>query len=168
MSADGCPKARIPPPGQHGGRLPSGRKRAGSLAARRYRAPLRRRSRDGPGPLTEEGIARHVAPLFSRVLHPRSAGLSRQSFAGPACSTRPRTTSPKPSGCGSRSWATRGTRGSAEIDAYRARLARCCDAPRADCVVPKTSAGQGLRAILNSYDRRRVSSRRAANSTRST
>jgi len=25
-------------------------------------------------------------------------------------------------------------------------------APRADCVVPKTSAGQGLRAILNSYD----------------
>ena len=39
----------------------------------------------GPGPLTEEGIARHVAPLFSRVLHPigrsispiiRSAGLS--------------------------------------------------------------------------------------------
>jgi kynureninase len=26
-------------------------------------------------------------------------------------------------------------------------------APRADCIVPKTSAGQGLRAILNSYDR---------------
>ena len=25
-------------------------------------------------------------------------------------------------------------------------------APRADCVVPKTSAGQGLRAVLNTYD----------------
>ena len=40
----------------------------------------------------------------------------------------------------------------AEIDAYRSRLARLLGAPRADCVVPKTSAGQGLRAILNSYD----------------
>jgi len=37
--------------------------------------------------------------------------------------------------------------------AYRARLAALLHAPRADCVVPKTSAGQGLRAILNSYDR---------------
>jgi kynureninase len=41
---------------------------------------------------------------------------------------------------------------SAEMDACRSRLARLLGAPRADCVVPKTSAGQGLRAILNTYD----------------
>ncbi|HZW71937.1 MAG TPA: aminotransferase class V-fold PLP-dependent enzyme, partial [Caldimonas sp.] len=42
---------------------------------------------------------------------------------------------------------------SAEMEAYRSRLARLLGAPRADCVVPKTSAGQGLRAILNSYQK---------------
>ncbi|HVO87126.1 MAG TPA: aminotransferase class V-fold PLP-dependent enzyme [Casimicrobiaceae bacterium] len=39
-----------------------------------------------------------------------------------------------------------------EMTAFRTRVARLINAPRADCVVPKTSAGQGLRAILNSYD----------------
>jgi kynureninase len=38
------------------------------------------------------------------------------------------------------------------MHAYRTRLARLLGAPRADCVVPKTNAGQGLRAILNTYD----------------
>ena len=41
----------------------------------------------------------------------------------------------------------------AEMRAYRARLAALLGAPRADCIVPKTSAGQGLRAVLNTYDR---------------
>ncbi len=41
-----------------------------------------------------------------------------------------------------------------ESDAYRGRIARLLGAPRADCVVPKTSAGQGLRAVLNTYDAR--------------
>ena len=49
-------------------------------------------------------------------------------------------------------WAARGTPGWPRCDAYRARLARLLHAPRADCVVPKTSAGQGLRAVLNTYD----------------
>jgi kynureninase len=39
------------------------------------------------------------------------------------------------------------------MDAYRARLARLLGVARADAVVPKTSAGQGLRAVLNTYDR---------------
>ncbi len=39
-----------------------------------------------------------------------------------------------------------------ELDAYRGRLARLMGASSADCVVPKTSAGQGLRTILNTYD----------------
>src|SRR5258706_1454628 len=37
-------------------------------------------------------------------------------------------------------------------DKWRELTARLLGAPRADCIVPKTSAGQGLRAILNSYD----------------
>ena len=36
--------------------------------------------------------------------------------------------------------------------AWRQRLAALMESPRADCIVPKMSAGQGLRAILNSYD----------------
>ena len=38
------------------------------------------------------------------------------------------------------------------MDAYRARLATLLGAPRPDSIVPKTSAGQGLRAVLNTYD----------------
>jgi kynureninase len=37
----------------------------------------------------------------------------------------------------------------AEQEAFRARIAHLIRAPRVDCIVPKTSAGQGLRAILN-------------------
>ncbi|MGZ8144787.1 MAG: aminotransferase class V-fold PLP-dependent enzyme [Methylosarcina sp.] len=39
-----------------------------------------------------------------------------------------------------------------EITAFRTRVAKLIHAPRADCVVPRASAGQGLRAILNCYD----------------
>jgi kynureninase len=38
------------------------------------------------------------------------------------------------------------------MHAYRGRLARLLHASRPDCVVPKASAGQGLRAILNTFD----------------
>src|SRR3954469_12881422 len=34
---------------------------------------------------------------------------------------------------------------------FRALTARLEGAQRADCIVPKTSAGQGLRAVLNSF-----------------
>jgi kynureninase len=37
---------------------------------------------------------------------------------------------------------------------FRALTAQLVGAPRADCIVPKTSAGQGLRAVLNSFDRK--------------
>jgi kynureninase len=36
-----------------------------------------------------------------------------------------------------------------EREAFRARIAQLIHAPRVDCIVPKTSAGQGLRAVLN-------------------
>src|SRR6185436_21079390 len=34
-------------------------------------------------------------------------------------------------------------------DKWRALTARLVGAPRPDCIIPKTSAGQGLRAVLN-------------------
>jgi len=40
-----------------------------------------------------------------------------------------------------------------ETAAFRTRVATLLHAPRTDCVVPKTSAGQGLRAILNTFER---------------
>src|SRR6266545_6148928 len=36
-------------------------------------------------------------------------------------------------------------------DKWRALTAKLVNAPSADCIVPKTSAGQGLRAVLNSF-----------------
>lgn len=41
----------------------------------------------------------------------------------------------------------------AEMNAFRDRIARLIHAPHSDCIVPKTNAGQGLRAILNCYDK---------------
>ena len=35
---------------------------------------------------------------------------------------------------------------------FRALVAKLVNAPRPDCIIPKTSAGQGLRAVLNCFD----------------
>lgn len=39
-----------------------------------------------------------------------------------------------------------------EMKSYRCQVAALLHAEQADCIVPKTSAGQGLRAILNCFD----------------
>ncbi|MGH8713293.1 MAG: aminotransferase class V-fold PLP-dependent enzyme, partial [Casimicrobiaceae bacterium] len=106
----------------------------------------------GPGPLTAAGIARHVAPLFSRVLAPHDGRiyLANHSLGRPLDATAADVAEAVAL------WQSRlgdaWDAWSAEIRAYRARLAALLHAPRPDCVVPKTSAGQGLRAILNSYE----------------
>src|SRR5690348_6929139 len=106
----------------------------------------------GPGPLTEDGIAQHVAPLFSRVL----AGAERPIYLANHSLGRPLDATAADVGDAIALWQSQlGNAWDAwlaEIGAYRARLGTLLHAPRADCVVPKTSAGQGLRAILNSYD----------------
>jgi kynureninase len=43
-----------------------------------------------------------------------------------------------------------------EVARYRTRIAKLLHAASGDCIVPKTSAGQGLRAILNAYERDQV------------
>lgn len=107
----------------------------------------------GPGSLTEAGLTAHVAPLFSRARaeSPGTIYLANHSLGRPLDATEDDVRE------GLAAWY--GRMGGAwdawmeEIGAFRARVALLMHAPRADCIVPKTSAGQGLRAILNAYDR---------------
>ena len=106
----------------------------------------------GDGPLTEAGVQRHVAPLFSRVLHEwrDRVYLANHSLGRPLDATDDDVRE------GLAAWyADLGGAWDAwfdEMRGFRARLAALMGAARDDCVVPKTSAGQGLRAILNTYD----------------
>ncbi|MEO8738877.1 MAG: aminotransferase class V-fold PLP-dependent enzyme [Casimicrobiaceae bacterium] len=106
----------------------------------------------GSGALTAEGIARHVAPLFSRVLE-RNA---RQIYLANHSLGRPLDATASDVAEAVMLWQTRlggaWDAWAVEMAAYRSRLAHLIGAARSDCIVPKTSAGQGLRAILNSYD----------------
>ena len=103
----------------------------------------------GSAPLSEAAIRERVAPLFSRVLERRrgTIDLANHSLGRPLDATADDVAE------AIELWQTRMGDAwdgwSAEMDAYRARLARLLGAPRVDCIVPKTSAGQGLRAVLN-------------------
>lgn len=100
-----------------------------------------------PGPLSEEAIQRHIAPLFSRVLGKDRIYLANHSLG------RPLDKMAEDVREGITLWETKlgnaWDEWLAEQDAFRGRIAALIGAPRIDCVVPKTSAGQGLRAILN-------------------
>ncbi len=106
----------------------------------------------GSGSLTERGVREHIAPLFSRVLEANrdAAYFANHSLGRPLDATADDLA--QAVGLWQTKLGEAWDEWLAEIDAYRARLAQLIGAPRADCVVPKTSAGQGLRAILNSYD----------------
>ena len=110
----------------------------------------------GAGPLDEERVAAHIAPLFSRVLErrKRAIDLANHSLGRPLDATAADVAEAL------RLWETQmgdaWDAWLAEREAHRARLAKLNGAARADCIVPKTSAGQGLRAILNSYARDEV------------
>ncbi len=106
----------------------------------------------GPGPLAEASLAQHVAPLFARV---RAAFrdriyLANHSLGRPLDATDDdvrEATAAWYAQLGD-AWHAWG----AEMAAYRDRLARLLGAPSGEGIVPKTSAGQGLRAILNTFD----------------
>jgi kynureninase len=106
----------------------------------------------GFGPLTEVSIRAHVRLLFSHVL---AANEGRIYLANHSLG-RPLDTTAHDVAEGLAAWYARMGDAwddwDAEMRAYRARLAAFLGAPRTDCIVPKTSAGQGLRAILNTYD----------------
>jgi kynureninase len=106
----------------------------------------------GPGPLTEAGVRAHVAPLFARVLesHRGRIYLANHSLGRPLDATENDVREAL-----AQWYARMGGAWDAwqsEIAAYRARLATLLGAPRPDGIVPKSSAGQGLRAVLNAFD----------------
>ena len=107
----------------------------------------------GSAPLTEAFVRERIAPLFSRALTEQRARiyLANHSLGRPLDATEDDVRE------GLGAWYARQGDAwddwGAEMAAFRARLASLAGAPRTDCIVPKTSAGQGLRAVLNSYDR---------------
>jgi kynureninase len=110
----------------------------------------------GDGALTEAAIAAHIAPLFSRAIAaaPERIYLANHSLGRPLDAMDDDVRE------GLAAWYD-GMGGAwdawmAEIAAHRQRLAQLIGAARSDCIVPKTSAGQGLRAILNTFEREHV------------
>ncbi|HZU09655.1 MAG TPA: aminotransferase class V-fold PLP-dependent enzyme [Pseudacidobacterium sp.] len=101
----------------------------------------------GPGPLTEESVQQQIAPLFSRVLEGDRIYLANHSLG------RPLDVMADDVHEAILLWETKlgdaWDQWLAEREAFRARMAALIHAPRTDCVAPRTSAGQGLRAVLN-------------------
>ena len=105
----------------------------------------------GAGPLEDQKLRRHIDPLFSRVL--RDFGeriyLANHSLGRPLDCTEKDVLE----GLGfwysdlDEAWAS----WQAEMLAFRSRVAQLINAEGAHCIVPKTSAGQGLRAVLNRH-----------------
>ena len=103
-------------------------------------------SRVGGGPLQPDSIQRHIVPLFSRVLSSNSLYLANHSLG------RPLDAMADDIAEAAAVWYSKlGDAWDAwleEREAFRTRIATLIGATHTDCVVPKTSAGQGLRAVL--------------------
>jgi kynureninase len=101
----------------------------------------------GHGPLTEDALRFHIFPLFSNTLAAPGIYLANHSLGRPLNQTEDNLRE------AFHLWQTRlGDAWEpwlAEEQAHRSRLAQLIGAPRSDCIVPKTSAGQGLRTVLN-------------------
>jgi kynureninase len=101
----------------------------------------------GADPLTEESVLQHIGPLFSRTLARDRIYLANHSLG------RPLDVMAEDVREGTSLWETKlGDAWDiwlAEQEAFRSRIAQLIHAPRVDCIVPKTSAGQGLRTVLN-------------------
>jgi kynureninase len=101
----------------------------------------------GPGPLSEDALRRHIFPLFSRTLAAPGIYLENHSLGRPLDQTEDDLRE------AAQLWQARlGGAWTAWMQAekgHRSRIARIIGAPRPDCVIPKISAGQGLRTVLN-------------------
>ncbi|MBB5341146.1 aminotransferase class V-fold PLP-dependent enzyme [Tunturiibacter gelidoferens] len=101
----------------------------------------------GPGELTEDTLHLHVFPLFSKTLAAPGIYLANHSLGRPLNQTEEDLRE------GFHLW--QASLGAAwgpwleEEHAHRTRLAQLIGASRSHCIVPKTSAGQGLRTVLN-------------------
>jgi kynureninase len=105
------------------------------------------------GPWTDDRVARHLAPLFSR----HRAALAGRVYLANHSLGRPLDATADDVEDGMSAWyeamGDAWDAWEAEEQAHRRRLAALLGAARPDAVVPKTSAGQGLRAVLGTFDR---------------
>jgi kynureninase len=101
----------------------------------------------GPGALTEESLRAHIFPLFSKTLAKPGIYLANHSLGRPLNQTEDDLRE------GFSHWQNKLDDAwdpwLEEEQAHRSRIAQLISAPRPDCIVPKTSAGQGLRTVLN-------------------
>ena len=101
----------------------------------------------GPGPLREQSLREHIFPLFSRVLKRREIYLANHSLGRPLDQTANDIAEAMNAWYefmddAWEPWLQ-------EMASFRARVAELTGASRTDCVVPKSSVGQGLRAVAN-------------------
>ncbi|MBK7405740.1 MAG: aminotransferase class V-fold PLP-dependent enzyme [Phycisphaerales bacterium] len=101
----------------------------------------------GGGPLTEEGLRRHIHPLFSRVLRREEIYLANHSLGRPLDATADDLQLAMDLWYEQMDGAWAGWMDA--IQRFRALQAALIGCARADAVVPRVSAGQGLRAALN-------------------
>jgi len=104
----------------------------------------------GRGPLDAQRLRRHVRPLFSRVLAREEIYLANHSLGRPLDRTAEDVAASLDAWYRKLGEAWDGWL--AERELFRALTATLVGAPRPDCIVPKTSAGQGLRAVLNAME----------------
>jgi kynureninase len=101
----------------------------------------------GPAALTEDALRRHIDPLFSRSLAVPGIYLANHSLGRPLDQTEDDLRE------GFHHWQSKlheaWTPWQEEEQQHRARLAQLIGATRTDCIIPKVSAGQGLRTVLN-------------------
>jgi len=99
--------------------------------------------------LTEDFLARTIRPRFSRVLKREEIYLANHSLGRPPDRMAGDVQDALDA------W-YRGMDGAWQFwldkrESFRDLTARLVNAPSPDCIVPKTSAGQGLRAVLNAF-----------------
>ncbi|GJL66641.1 MAG: class V aminotransferase [Nitrospirales bacterium] len=104
----------------------------------------------GSGPLEEQALLSHIHPLFSKVLGRQETYLANHSLGRPLDQTDRDIQQAvhhwyADMGDAWDNWL-------AEIQHFRHHIAQLIHAPTADGIIPKTSAGQGIRAVLNCFD----------------
>ena len=105
----------------------------------------------GTAALSEASIAQSIRPLFSRALAPgRAVYLANHSLGRPP--DRTAADVQRALDAWYRDMGEAWDEWLAARERFRALTARLVGAPGADSIVPKTSAGQGLRAVLNAFD----------------
>jgi len=104
----------------------------------------------GSEPLEEHSLLTHIHPLFSKVLRRQETYLANHSLGRPLDQTQFDIQQAlvhwyEDMDQAWDNWL-------AETQCFRHSIAQLIHAPSADSIVPKTSAGQGLRAVLNCFD----------------